>query len=269
MPHFPHHPHGQFAWVEVHAADQAATEALYPDLFGWKVTRHPLGDGTHYTLFMKQGQPVAGCVQMDKAAREAGTRNTWNNYVAVDNVRELVGRVASCGGRVLVAPRRFSKLATMALVCGPDGAEFGLWEGDELPGAGICNEPGSFSWNELVTDDREGARAFLGDLMGWTFEDQQEGPEFIYTAFFNNGRRNGGIMALEPSWGEGARAFWMPYFAVSVMDASLAKIEQLGGRVLRGPINGRPGHWNVVGLPSGEIFTLIALTGGSGPGPDA
>ena len=34
-------------------------------------------------------------------------------------------------------------------------------------------EPGTFCWADLSTADVEGAKAFYGDLLGWTFRDDE------------------------------------------------------------------------------------------------
>jgi len=39
---------------------------------------------------------------------------------------------------------------------------------------------GAFSWNELMTTDVGAAKAFYGDLFGWTLEDIQAG-DMTYT----------------------------------------------------------------------------------------
>lgn len=264
MPHFPRHPHGQFAWVDLHATDQRAAEEQYPEMFAWRVERLGLPHGGHYTLFLKGDHPVAGCVQ--RSGERSGALSAWSNYVAVEDCDAVVERARALGGVVEMAPTRLLDLATIAFVRSPDGAVLGLWQPIALPGALVCNEPGSLSWNELVTPDRAAATAFFAELLGWEHEDRPEAPGFVYTVVRNRGRRNGGVIAMDDGWGE-APAFWMPYFAVSFLEVTVAKLEQLGGRVLRGPFDGRPGTWCVAALPSGEVFTLIALTGGHGPGP--
>ena len=41
--------------------------------------------------------------------------------------------------------------------------------------------PGSFCWNELVTNDSASAKSFYSSLFGWNTTDQPIGPDQFYT----------------------------------------------------------------------------------------
>ena len=45
----------------------------------------------------------------------------------------------------------------------------------------LVNEPGTWSWSELLTTDVEASKAFYGDVFGWTADPHGDGPMGEYT----------------------------------------------------------------------------------------
>ena len=72
-------------------------------------------------------------------------------------------------------------LGHMAVFADPSGAAFGIWQPGTFLGAGLVNEPGALSWNELNTRDLAGAKAFYGAVFGWDFEEKDMGEMGKYT----------------------------------------------------------------------------------------
>ncbi len=97
------------------------------------------------------------------------------------------------GGSVIAEPMDVIDLGTMAVFADPSGAVFGVWQPGTFPGAGLVNEPGALSWNELNTRDVAGAKEFYGAVFGWAFEDQDMGETGTYTTISlgeQHGRRH-------------------------------------------------------------------------------
>src|SRR5690349_9383456 len=61
---------------------------------------------------------------------------------------------------------------------------------------------GSFCWNELMTRDVPGARAFYGSLFGWKVEEMDMGPAGKYTLWQRGKDGVGGCMAMPPGLAE-------------------------------------------------------------------
>ena len=55
---------------------------------------------------------------------------------------------------------------TMAYFADPLGAIIGVWQPKLHKGAGIVNEPGTLTWNELVTTDSAAPGTHAGELGG-------------------------------------------------------------------------------------------------------
>ena len=68
---------------------------------------------------------------------------------------------------------------------------------------------------------------------------------------------NGGIFTMGDDFPPEIPAYWGIYFATSDVDADAAKITELGGTVMTGPIDTPAGRIAVVADPAGAIFNLI------------
>lgn len=120
------------------------------------------------------------------------------------------------------------------------------------------SQAGTFFWNELMTPDVEGAKAFYGRVFGWEPETSEiVGPDgAVYTGFWQDGALVGGALAPpEP----GIPAHWMPYVRVDDADAAEAAAVEAGGRVCRAAFD-LPGIGRIAVLqdPAGAVFAVIA-----------
>ncbi|MGI5154042.1 VOC family protein [Microbispora sp. CA-102843] len=106
-------------------------------------------------------------------------------------------------------------------------------------------EPGSPCWVDYAALDPEGARAFYGELFGWTF-DESGGYEYIRLGE----RIVGGFGRVPP--GQRLPASWNTYLAVADADAAAERVRKWGGTVVFGPIDaGHDGRLLFAVDPSG------------------
>lgn len=121
---------------------------------------------------------------------------------------------------------------------------------------------GAFCWNELGTTDAEAAKKFYRELLGWTIEEGQAAP-MIYNEIVVNGQHVGGIYQMGPEQA-GAPSHWIPYVAVDDIEASVKRVEELGGKVCVPPTDiPNVGRFSVITDPTGATISLIKL----GPPP--
>ena len=104
-----------------------------------------------------------------------------------------------------------------------------------------------------VIADLDASAAFYSELFGWKVADF-EGMAERYMGIDNAGRHNGGMRALAPP----TPPSWLVYFGVEDLDASLAKLDELGGMKLAGPIDITMAKLAVVADPQGAVFALYA-----------
>ena len=118
---------------------------------------------------------------------------------------------------------------------------------------------GVFSWNELMTRDVAGAKAFYGGLLGWTLEDAPM-PEMgmTYTLAKVGDIPVGGIMPMPPEVGPDMPSVWGSYVNVDDVDAAAKKAVELGGTVYKEPTDiPGVGRFCVIGDPQGAALSLI------------
>jgi len=120
---------------------------------------------------------------------------------------------------------------------------------------------GIFSWNELMTTDVEGAKAFYTKLLGWTTEDQpMPSMGMTYTLVKAGDRPVGGIMPMPPDAGKDMPSVWGSYVNVQDVDVSAQKAMELGGRIYKEPTDiPGVGRFCVVGDPQGAFLALITF----------
>ncbi|MEB3160044.1 MAG: VOC family protein [Synechocystis sp.] len=105
--------------------------------------------------------------------------------------------------------------------------------------------PGAFSWSELITNDIEGAKAFYGEIFGWRFKEGKV-SNAPYTVIEVAGKEIGGISPL-PSQSPTMPPTWGTYVTVEDVEATVQKVEALGGKILMAPI----------AIPPAACFALI------------
>ncbi|MCJ7726033.1 MAG: VOC family protein, partial [Acidimicrobiia bacterium] len=77
--------------------------------------------------------------------------------------------------------------------------------------------------------DPDAAAAFYTKVFGWTHE-ESEMPSGPYHIFTDGDEFRAGMMAITPEMGEMPPS-WSVYLAVADMEAAVARVRELGGRV--------------------------------------
>jgi uncharacterized protein len=98
---------------------------------------------------------------------------------------------------------------------------------------------GHFWWNELMTRDVEGAKAFYGELVGWRFDDMPM-EDGTYWVCKDGDQPVGGIMDISGARFEGVPGQWFAYLAVDDVDARVQQETAAGAQLIR-PIFDVPG----------------------------
>ncbi len=246
---------GTFSWTDLTTTDQPAAKQFYSELFGWKATDMPVGDGVVYSMMSIDGKNVAAISPQNQELAEAGVPPTWNSYVTVQSVDDAAERATQLGAIVHAPPFDVMDAGRMAVIQDPQGARFMLWEPKDNIGAGLVNAPGALSWNELASPDIAASSKFYSDLFEWTVE-PFEGMEMPYSAIKTAaGNANGGI---RPAMPEGSPPHWLVYFGTADIDAAQAKAAELGGTILVETMDIGVGKIAVIQDPHGAVFALFA-----------
>ena len=168
--------------------------------------------------------------------------------VSVDDVGAALDAVTAAGGQVVAGPMDVPDgKGTFGLFADPNGAFCGLWKAGTHIGAERVNEPGSFVWNELATPDAPSSVAFYSAVFGWG---ESSGNEAGAVFTDPDGRPICGAHTA----GDGEPPFWSVWFAVDDCDATVARVQELGGSVLVAPNDMGFGRGAVVAAPGGAVF---------------
>jgi predicted enzyme related to lactoylglutathione lyase len=237
-------------WVDFGSADFEASQAFYCALFGWEAQPSNAEFGG-YTVFTLGGKAVAGGAPLMTEQQPV----TWSTYVIVDDAAGIASRVPAAGGQVMVDPMAVGDQGTMGVFADPSGAAIGIWQPDEMKGGEVFNEPGALTWDELVTNDVEEAKAFYGTVFGWDSTASVLG-DVAYTQWKLDGKQ---IAGMSPIVGAPAQdPHWAVYFSVADCDASAARVTELGGTVLVPPTDMPPGGRFARAMDPGGAEFLIS-----------
>ncbi|MDQ4131039.1 MAG: VOC family protein [Actinomycetota bacterium] len=245
---------GTFTWVDLSTSDAEGAKRFYGDLFGWEAEDMPAGDGAIYSMCRLRARYVAGISEQGEPETRRGMPPHWNNYVTVDDLEAATERARALGGNVLAEPFDVLDAGRMAVIQDPAGATFMLWQARRHIGAGLVNEPGCLTWNDLSTPDPDAAMDFYRGLFGWRAE-AVDAPGADYWVWYNGERTNGGMLRITERM-PGVPPNWMPYFAVDSVDEALGTVESGGGRRVAGPNEVPYGRFVVATDPQGAHFAV-------------
>ena len=140
-----------------------------------------------------------------------------------------------------------------AMIRDPGGSIVGAWQPNQQKGFELTGEAGAPAWFELHTGQYDKAVSFYREVFGWDTHAMSDTPEFRYTTLGEGEGQLAGIMddKEEPSG-------WNVYFEVADVDAALARVEELGGKIIS-PAEDTPyGRLARAADPTGTAFRLVA-----------
>ena len=153
--------------------------------------------------------------------------------------------------RCMTAGLALAALLLTGCASGKQSAELMLTPVTESP-TGIHHQ-GKFVWNDLLTNDAEQARAFYGQLFGWTFTQQGR-----YTVIQNDGQKIGGIVQLKEDSDQPSAARWLSTLSIADVDQAAALVKSEGGAVHVEPMElTNRGRGALVSDPQGAQLVLL------------
>ncbi len=113
---------------------------------------------------------------------------------------------------------------------------------------------GIFVWNELMTNDVAGAKAFYEATIGWSFEEMPM-PQGSYWLAKLDGKPVAGLMDMTGVTPPGVPPHWFAYVEVDDVDARVGQLAAAGGRLYREPFDiPEVGRIAIVGDPTGAAL---------------
>jgi predicted enzyme related to lactoylglutathione lyase len=118
--------------------------------------------------------------------------------------------------------------------------------------------PGTIIWTDLTVENADGLREFYADVAGWESSPVSMGEydDFNMTSP-TTGQPVAGICNARGSNAE-LPPQWLIYITVEDVEASAARCEALGGKILVGPKGmGTYGRYCVIQDPAGAVSALF------------
>lgn len=239
---------GRFVWHDHMSGDPAAAGSFYTDLLGWELEIWKAGE-FDYPMIKTSGQTHGGF-----GPAQGGAPPHWLGHILVEDVDEAILRVEAAGGKTVAPAMDIPEVGRMVVISDPQGAVVSLF----TPAGDPPTSEGAFAWDELLTDDVEGAKAFYSEVVGWTASDMDMGSAGTYTIFSTGDTQRAGCMKRP----EGIPAsHWLTYIGTTDIDATIAKAEKLGATKHMGPTEVGVGKVAVIGDPTGAAFGLFQPSG--------
>jgi predicted enzyme related to lactoylglutathione lyase len=250
MPVIEKYDPGMFCWIELGTNDATASKSFYTSVFGWTINDMPIPDGSVYTMLQVDGHDL-GALYENKQQPPS-----WASYVNVTSVDDATKKAQDLGANVIAPPFDVMDVGRMSVIADPQGASLCLWQAGKTIGATIRGDNNTLCWNELMTPDIEGARAFYKGLFDWNLK---VSPEYTEISLGSTGI--GGMMHITPEM-QGMPTAWTPYICVADADATVEKIKSGGGKIHMGPHEiPNTGRFAVCGDPQGAMFNIIHPSG--------
>jgi predicted enzyme related to lactoylglutathione lyase len=251
-------------WVETLQADPRAALPFYSGLFGWEFAGPgpmPDPDGAYYVAQVG-GRDVAGIATLPNGAPGAA----WTTYVRVDDADAAAARAESGGGTILVPPFDADPAGRAAVLAGPAGSVFGVWQARAREGAQLVNAPNAWAMSTLRTNDVAGAASFYGALFGWQPETFGAGPSAVtlsrlpgYVGGLETQPVPRDVVACMIESNAVGTASWTVDFWVDDADAAAGRATQLGGALIIPPYDTPIFRQAVLADREGAIFSISQL----------
>jgi uncharacterized protein len=249
--------HGVFSWVQLGTADPAAAKRFYGGLFGWQFEDMPAGPEMTYTFVRVKNQSVGGLSALGKDMLAQGVPSHWLPFINVTNADDIAKKTSQGGGKVLYPPMDVLDVGRMAVLEDPTGAQVAIWQAKTHLGADLINDTGAMCWNELMTPDIAAAGRFYGATFGWTADLVDTSADSSYSIFKAGTTQVGGMMARPPQMKD-IPPHWLTYFAVTDCDGTAKKVGDLGGKILKPPMDiPTIGRFAVCQDPQGAVFAIF------------
>lgn len=225
-----------------------------------------LGTGTEPLwrddLMNNHGVPIIGLGA--RSAEHEALPLQWMPHLQVADVAQSAARAVELGGRELIHHRDGSGGSQWAVLADPGGAAFGIVPA--IPAEAIPAPPpgpmGRIAWLDMAVPDADARRDFYREVIGWTVEDMPMGSgESAYADYVMVAADGEGAAGVCHARGSNADfpPVWMIYLPVGDLAASIARVTEEGGTVLKVSRNkeGEPAY-AIVRDPVGVWFGVVA-----------
>lgn len=215
---------GSVLGADLITEDAETASRFYAELFPWDVEK--VEDGG-YAVHHK-GRLIASISQIDDS--DAGVdKSFWLVAFAVNDLKQTLRSASENNAAVLEKNTKVKDYGRFAVIRDTENAPIMFIQSGKTP-IGGTEGPGAWVWAELWTDDIAKATAFYANVIGLGHDTTDRGGR-DYHFFTSQGKPRAGIIKI-PAELERVNPGWAPYVAVADLEATVAKVKELGGRVV-------------------------------------
>lgn len=258
---------GQFIWYELMTPDAAGAKAFYDAVVGWDIDAQnsvPGGTMDYRMIKRSDGGFAGGLLALSPEMIDGGAKPGWYGYVHVPDVDAAADQLKAAGGSVHMGPNNMEGVGRMAMVSDPWGAPLYLMtptpppdQPDAKSDVFDYEKAQHFRWNDLQSEDPEGALDLFGKLFGWQKTGAMPMGELGDYTFIGRAPEDmiGAVMKRMP---QTPHSTWTFYIGVDDIDRAMRAVEDGGGRIDHGPDQIPGGEFSLTGTdPQGAIFGIV------------
>ncbi len=212
---------GTFAWFDLATDNPSAAKDFYGDLFGWRFSQRRGGD--YWTI--RSGDIVlGGLFPTEQSAGNTEIRSQWVPVFGVSDAIASSQKAFALGARQVAPPAQASN-EIYSSIYDPTGAALDLYQG---PSGILISESGlvgTWIWTDHFSSNPAKAARFYSSLFGYESGRGDTGERVLRL----NGNELGGLVFVPASE---ADPNWLPYVAVSDIEATLGKARSLGAGLI-------------------------------------
>jgi predicted enzyme related to lactoylglutathione lyase len=175
-----------------------------------------------------KGRRVASISQIDDSDDQVD-RSFWLVAFAVNDLKQTLRSASQNSAEVVEKNTKVKNYGRYAVILDPEEAPIMFIQSGKTPIGGTTG-PGAWVWAELWTDDIEMAASFYSSVIGLGHDTTDRGGQ-PYHYFTSQGKPRAGLIKI-PAELERVEPGWAPYVAVEDLKATVAKVKELGGRVI-------------------------------------
>ena len=219
---------GKFVWADLVTDDVPAARSFYAQLLGWKF--RDLGG---YSIAYNDDRPLCGMFHRPRPPG-SNAKPRWFGYISVPSVARAQKAVAESGGKVLAPPKKMADRGEQAVFADPEGALFGVVKSRGGDPEDFLADPGDWIWIQLMSRDARKAAEFYRKVAGYAVVENTTSNRLSDYVLTSDSFARATVRTMS-SADEKVNPTWLLFVRVKAIGESVARVRQLGGKVLIEP----------------------------------
>ena len=219
-----------FVWHDLFTSNLEASKTFYGELFGYQFT-----DNDHSVTFSNADGEQGSLVYIDEVLE---LPPHWQGCITVQDFVRTAYHVGSEGGKLLSTGKGF------VVFTDPEGAPLKAVQGSTDVSVDSKSD-GAIVWDELLCHNVAKQCEFFQLMTGWEIFQQELWPAGTSILFTSGETTMAGVREVNPR--KVQNSLWLSYFRVSDVQASMEKVQALGGSVVT----------EVLALPNVGLYAVV------------